>query len=204
MTPENHKTVVDRMRQDRVEGLVVSLEPYSHCHANAVIALRNTERARYFLTQPNALTLESQTAWYEAYLQRDNDIQWVIRDHRGRLVGATALYDIDLEDGTTAEKGRLVVDQEVSRETPIVLEAELLLLSIAFQQLGLAQIMTRVNPDNLSMISINKRLGFEKTGHSSLRGASKVVQTLEARAYRPNRLNQIVQHWRKRIEHGAS
>ena len=195
---------IKTLRVEPIAGEIARLEPYCEAHAEAVIALRNTNRARHFLTQESILSLEDQARWFQGYLERDDDLQWAIYDHRDRLAGVTALYDIDLENGARGEKGRLVVDEALSREAPIVLEAELLLLDAAFSRLGLMQVYTRVRPDNPGMISINKRLGFDETGRGELRGAEMIIQTLNATDYRPENLQRVVRHWRARLERTAS
>jgi len=186
------------LREMRVEGSIVDLVPYAHEHHEAVIALRNTERARYFLLQPEPLTVEKQTRWFNGILARRDDVQWTIVRKDGVIVGATALYGIT-DDRARAEKGRLVIDEARSREAPYTLEAELLLLDIAFGLFGIQRVETSVRHDNATMQSINTRLGFVHTGTHDNNGVEYYLSSLRAEQYQPQVLRALVDGWARRI-----
>lgn len=160
---------VRALREAPVLGHTIDLIPYTPAYHDALIALRNTDRASYYLHQPAPLTRAGQQRWYEGYLERDDDIQWIIARKDGTPVGGTALYGI-AGDRMRAEKGRLVIDETRTREAPYVLEAELLLLDIAFDRLDIGRVDTCVRHDNATMQSINARLGFVRTGAHDIRG----------------------------------
>lgn len=188
---------VAALRDAPVCGAVVDLVPYAAVHHDTVIALRNTERASYFLHQPAPLTAEGQSRWFGAYLERTDDLQWVIARKDGTVVGATALYGMT-SDRQRGEKGRLVADERCAREGPYVLEAELLLLDVAFHTIGLDAVVTCVRHDNAVMQSINARLGFVRTGAHDIRGVPYHDFTLTAAQYRPERLRATVDAWTAR------
>lgn len=190
-------TQVLALRAAPVVGAIIDLVPYAPAHHEAVIGFRNTERATYFLHQPEPLTLDKQTTWFAGYQDRRDDVQWAIARKDGVIVGATALYGI-AADRSHAEKGRLVVDDARAREAPYTLEAELLLLDIAFDTFGIARVDTCVRHDNGVMQSINARLGFERTGEHDIRGVEYFDYALTRDRYRPAALRTTVDAWARR------
>lgn len=189
-------------RAQPVLGVLIDLVPYSPEHHNTVIGFRNTERASYFLHQPEPLTVEKQSKWFAGYQDRRDDIQWAITRKDGVVVGATALYGI-AEDRSRAEKGRLVIDDTRAREAPYTLEAELLLLGVAFDSLGIARIETCVRDDNGVMQSINARLGFVRSGQHDIRGVEYFDYVLTPDRYQPAPLQATVDAWARRRSRAA-
>ncbi|MCU0635042.1 MAG: GNAT family N-acetyltransferase [Gemmatimonadaceae bacterium] len=189
--------VVQALRAEPVRGHVIDLVPYAAEHHDTIIALRNTERASYFLHQPAPLTRESQARWFEGYLGRSDDIQWAIVTKQGDVLGATALYGIT-DDRSRGEKGRLVMDDARGREGPYTLEAELLLLDVAFDRVGLERVDTCVRHDNGVMQSINARLGFERTGEHDIRGVPYFDYSLTPVRYTPAALRATAAAWARR------
>lgn len=202
MSDLSQATVADQvlaLRGAPTRGAIVDLVPYAPAHHDRVIAMRNTDRATYFLHQPAPLTHEGQSRWFEGYSARRDDVQWAICRKDGTVVGATALYNITA-DRSRAEKGRLVVDDAYAREAPYTLEAELLLLDHAFGTFGLAQVDTCVRHDNGVMQSINARLGFVEVGAHDIRGVPYLDYALTPDRYRPDALRATVAAWARRTE----
>ena len=196
---------VERIRASPLHGHVVDLVPYVAMHHSEVISLRNRPRPMYFLHQPEPLTLPGQQRWFSGYLERRDDIQWVIAGKDGTVLGATALYSI-AADRTRAEKGRLVIDETRSMEAPYVLEAELLLLDVAFTHLGIQRVETCVRHDNGGMQSINARLGFTPCGSHDVRGVVYLDFDLTPQRHQPAALQRIAAAWAARTDRltGAS
>lgn len=194
---------VRMLRNTPVAGTLIDLVPYSSLHHDTIISLRNTERATYFLHQPEPLTLAKQAQWFDSYLKRTDDIQWAIVEKSGKTIGATALYGIS-DDFSRAEKGRLVADELASQSGPLVLEAELLLLDTAFFVLGLDRVETCVRHDNTVMQSINSRFGFTATGQHDIRGVTYFDFALLRDHYKPSHLRSTVETWANRMMHRSS
>ena len=193
----DYRSVVADFRTKRIEGDFVTLVPYDINHAENVVALRNQPHALYFFNQRTCSSMESQSSWDSAYLQRDNDIYWLIMTSDRRIVGTNRLYDID---GIQAEKGSLVIDAVFSLEAPYTLEAELLCLRFAFDTLGLERVVTRTRHDNRTMESINRRFGFIETGSEKRDGVQFNIFSVERGDFRPDRFQAVINHWRKRLE----
>lgn len=188
---------VARLRNLRLAGATVILAPYTPKFAGPLRELRNRPENYFNLAQSAAISAEQQHAWGDAYLARDNDLCWIVLTARGEFAGATRLYDIDGTAGT-AEKGGLVLRDELARAAPLALESELMLLHLAFIWLGLAQVITQVRPENPKMISINDRLGFRPAGTSTLRGVPYLRSALAATGFDPAPLLPILRHWKDR------
>jgi RimJ/RimL family protein N-acetyltransferase len=188
---------VAALRTTPLRGHVVDLLPYSGEHHDTVIGMRNTDRASYYLHQPAPLVRDGQARWFAQYLTKTDDLQWVIARKDGVIVGATALYDI-AADRSRGEKGRLVVDDERAREAPYILEAELLLLDVAFNTLQLASVTTCVRDDNAVMQSINARFGFVRNGQHDIRGVEYFDYVLTPDRYTSDALRQTAMAWARR------
>jgi RimJ/RimL family protein N-acetyltransferase len=197
-TDDTTARVVQQLRSAPRAGQVVDLIPYAALHHRRLVALRNESRASYYLHQPAPLTIAAQSVWYNAYLARHDDVQWVIARKDGVVVGGTALYGI-AADRSRAEKGRLVVDPSHAMEAPYALEAELLLLDVAFNALGIAQVETCVRHNNLPMQSINARLGFTPVGQHQVRGVDYYDYSLTATQYAPTKLYATLDAWSRRL-----
>lgn len=185
------------LRRLRLAGSGILLAPYTPEFAEPLRELRNRPGNRFNLAQDGALTPAQQQKWGEAYLARDNDLCWAVLTAAGEFAGATRLYDIDGGAGT-AEKGGLVLREELAHGAPLALESELMLLRVAFTWLGLARVLTQVRPENQKMISINDRLGFRPAGPTTLRGVPYLRAELSAAGFDPAPLLPILRHWKNR------
>jgi RimJ/RimL family protein N-acetyltransferase len=193
---------VHALRTERLSGHVVDLLPYAPAYHARLIALRNDQRASYYLHQPEPLTIAGQSRWFEAYTQRADDLQWVIVSKDGSVVGGTALYNI-ADDRAQAEKGRLAVDDARAMEAPYALEAELLLLDLAFYRLELRRVLTCVRHNNTVMLSINAKLGFERIGQHDIRGVTYFDLALTAPRYAPHAWRTLAAAWARRAHRSA-
>jgi RimJ/RimL family protein N-acetyltransferase len=188
---------VASLRQRALAGIAVTLTPYESQFAESLRALRSRPENQFNLAQAGALTLEQQHAWGIAYQARADDICWIVLTPTGEFAGATRLYDIDHAAGQ-AEKGGLVLREELARTAPLALESELILLHVAFTWLGLRRLVTRVRPENTKMISLNARLGFRPAGSDTLRGVPYGRFALAASEFDPAPLVPILHHWKNR------
>lgn len=192
---------VNRFRNLVIEGKCIDLVPYEPRYAKPVVRLRNLPSVRYFLNQDHESTPASQHAWYSEYLDRHDDIFWVIKAKDGRFLGCNRLYDIT---PTALEKGSLIVAPEVAQTLPAALEADLLGLRCAFAGLGVETVITKTRHDNVKMQSINTRLGFQAVGMENVRGIPYSVSSLSKSAFGPEKFEIIINHWSKRHERPRS
>lgn len=192
---------VNRFRNVVIEGKCIDLVPYEPKYAEPVVRLRNLPSVRYFLNQHHESTPASQHAWYSGYLNRHNDIFWVIKSKDGRFLGCNRLYDIT---PTALEKGSLIVAPEVSQTLPAALEADLLGLRCAFSDLGVETVITKTRHDNVKMQSINTRFGFQAGCMENVGDIQYSVSSLSKSAFAPEKFEIIINHWSKRHERPRS
>ena len=152
--------IVKEYREKRIEGQFVDLVPYTMNDANNVIDIRNRDKNRYYLNQNYSLTYDSQAKWYDNYLSRRDDIYWCIYNKRNRFVGTVRIYNIDV-DNNMCDQGSLIIDEDVAREEPYAVEAELLTLDFVFNILQIGNVINEDRADNMAMISLTKKLGFK-------------------------------------------
>ena len=182
-------------------GKTVDLLPFAPEHAEATAKLRNAPNARAFFDQAELSTKESQEAYFKLYAQKDDDLYWVIADKTGAIVGATALYGLTPQTG---EKGRQILDETASKRGPFALEAELLLISFALDELKISEVTAVIRPDNLKVINLNKRMGFQHIGPYELRGRMYEKYRLDPKDYSPGDFAPLIDYWVSRAAKRAA
>jgi RimJ/RimL family protein N-acetyltransferase len=125
------------------------------------LALRNQPHVRRWFFDDRAITPTAHQAWFQQYLQRDDDFVFVLEDAAPppEVVGQIGLYRIDWHRGT-GEYGRLIVDDR-HRSRGLGTEATLALLTAAFSDWGLKHIVARVYANNAPSLRLFDRCGFE-------------------------------------------
>jgi RimJ/RimL family protein N-acetyltransferase len=202
MSPEEQLQMVVGLREQTLRGSLVHLVPMRLEHAGAVLRLRNSDRAIFNLAQSGPLTSEMHQTWYRSYLERNDDIAWMIKLPTGSIIGTVSLYSIGPAGGS-GEKGRLVIDEDVAMTAPYAVETDLLVLDLAFNKFDLARVFASIRPENGKVISMHRRIGFRFTRGFVLRTIPYHLYTLERADFNRALLERIVQHWRKRLECAA-
>ena len=183
---------IKKYREEVFPGTTIDLVPLSPEYLGDVVRLRNQDNSRYNLNQSYAITLESQSEWYQRYLDRDNDIYWCIADKGGRIVGTVRLYDID---GTNCEHGSFIIGEEDSMGSPYALEAMILSIDFGFNVLGLETIECNDRCDNKNMNSITKRFGFVQVGNRDINGVQYNHYILKRAESRTSKYSPLLQKY---------
>ena len=174
MITQEQKAMVEKTKKEKIIGQCVDFEPVSEKHLPDIVRLRNQDRSKYFLNQPQSITLEEQTNWYRTYVTRDNDIYWAVCDKEGKVVGTIRLYNIDENE---CEHGSCIVDENCAG-MPYALEIMIFSVEFAFNKLGVKVINGNVRKDNDSMNSIIARAGFKVISPMDIRGIEYVHNEL--------------------------
>ena len=161
------KDNIVKYRNKVIEGKCINLVPINNSLLEDIVRLRNTEKNKYYLNQDYTISLESQKQWYEKYLDRFDDIYWVITNKNDIVIGTIRLYDIN---EFSCDQGSLIIDEKYSMGMPYLLEAELLSLDFAFNILGVKEIINDDRADNKQMHSITKKMGFKFQNKIDIRG----------------------------------
>ena len=181
---------VDRLRHVPIASKAMMLEPYrddpTGDHARAMVAWAassagDPDRAR-----------KLHATWHREYLDRGDQVRWLIRDYENRIVGTTELREIEIESGSIARKGRLLVDDRAPNREAIVLDAEREVLSIALLRLRLDHPVARAPSSDAELLTIHARAGFRRLGWDEAQEDGEieamVVEILRAADYRPDHL----------------
>lgn len=122
--------------------------------------LRNNCREAFVYS--DEISCEEQIDWYQKYLQKDDDIMFSVLC-RGKWVGAVALYNLH---GTSAEFGRLMIDQKAAGKKGLGADVTRCVCEIAFQQMGMDRIRLEVYADNIPAMKTYLKVGFSQYGVS--------------------------------------
>ena len=137
------------------EGFGIRLRPVQVSDAAFIVWLRHLDyvNGRVGDSAPDVV---SQQQWLERYFDREGDFYFVFETPGGIRLGTTGLYGIA---GKYAEWGRYIVRPE----TPAALPAAILIFDLAFEKLGLSELLARCVSTNLPMHSLVKKWGFRQT-----------------------------------------
>jgi len=137
------------------EGFGIRLRPVRMDDAEFLVWLRNSDHAKGKVGD-SAMDVADQEAWLRAYLQRDGDYYFILETACGVPAGAYGIYDRTAE---SAEIGRWIVRPGVPAAVPAIIPG----LEIAFDQLGLSELRTKVVSTNRRVIRLDQQIGFRET-----------------------------------------
>lgn len=141
------------------EGHVFALRPVRTSDAGLILELRaDPERVRFL--NEITLTLAAQQAYLAEYFKRADDYYFVIEERSSRRPeGLIALYDID---ATTrwAEVGRWILKPR----SVAAVESLLLLYRVAFDTLGMDNVLSLTIAENTHSLSFLDSCGLQRRG----------------------------------------
>ncbi len=189
------KDIVTEYRNKDITGSVINLSPLNDSDLANVVRMRNHPKMMYYFNQAQKITLDSQIDWYMKYIQRDDDLYWVIKDKSGHVIGTNRLYAITQE---RCEQGSLMIDYTYAMGAPYAAEAILLSLNFAFDKLGVHIVVNENRHDNKNMNSITKRFGFKFIRENNIRGIIYNYYELYPENYKKNDIEELIQLWMSR------
>lgn len=140
-----------------VNGDCIQLRPLELGDLSYTLEWRNRAEARVWFKHSAALTLEQHRAWYESYLNRNDDMVWIAWID-GRRVGQVSAYDIRSKE-KIAEVGRFLVAPEAAGHG-FIFRACTLLIKHCRENLQLNRIYLEVLAGNQRAIHLYNSLGF--------------------------------------------
>ena len=140
----------------------VFLRPLEEKDIEELRVLRN--KNRQFFDTATEITPERQKAWFDRYLEKENDYMLALElvSNPGEFVGAIAIYNIDWEAGT-AEVGRTVIDKEKAPERGLGTELSIAAWLLTFS-LGIKEGRGYMHKNNAAAIKMNERVGCQIIG----------------------------------------
>lgn len=125
--------------------------------AEFIVQLRTDPERNRFL-HATSTDVQKQEQWISEYLERPDEYYFIIqRAHNGEPVGTIGLYDFDRATNS-AEWGRWVTRSHSGAGSPGLL----LLLDLAFQQIGIQTLYCHTIVQNTKARAIFEGLGFEQ------------------------------------------
>lgn len=145
------------------ECLRVVLKPLTINDIEELRILRNKE-AQFFL-DTKQISKESQAKWFAKYLEKSNDIMFVVskKDNPDVFIGVIAAYDIDF-DNKVCEIGRTLIDKEKAPEKGIGTDATKAICSFCFNVLKMKRIIGVALKSNERILKVDSRVGFRIIG----------------------------------------
>lgn len=137
------------------EGFGVRLRPVQISDAAFIVWLRNQDYVKGRVGD-SASDVAGQQKWLENYFECEGDYYFVIETLEGVPLGTSGLYGIA---GKHAEWGRYIIRPEVQGAVP----SAILIFDIAFERLGLRELLARCVSTNLTVHSLIKKYGFRQT-----------------------------------------
>ncbi|GIP21692.1 GNAT family N-acetyltransferase [Paenibacillus sp. J22TS3] len=112
-----------------------------------------------FLTT-SFITAEQQRAWYRNYLNKKNDLMFMIYDKLSNSnIGMCSLYNIN-SDKQTAEFGRLLIGETSARGRGLGFLVTYTLCNFGFNTLNFKEINLEVLEENTTAYSLYRKIGF--------------------------------------------
>lgn len=144
----------------RFESKRIILRPLEWEDIGNLRALRNENRHLFLTT--DLVTEEGQKKWYERYLEKQDDLMFVVekREKPGQFIGTVALYDIDW-DTMTCEFGRTLIDKKLAPEKGIGTEATAAMCTFGFDVLKIKKIIGHAWKTNERILKVDQRAGYQ-------------------------------------------
>ncbi len=146
------------LRKD-IEGKLISLRCIDESDAEFIVKIRQDKDLNAL--SAGQISLEKHRQWYEHYLQKTDDIYWVVLDKAtGLRIGTGALFDIDF-NSKKAENGRTIILQEYRH---CLFELFYLRAQYAFNDLGLNKMYAKVREHEKELLRLDLKLGYKVDG----------------------------------------
>ena len=122
----------------------------------------NAENTTYLRKLPY-ITPEMQLAWYEKYLEDQDQVIFAIDEisELNRMVGSIALYNFR---GDVAECGSFMIADPATRGKGVGLKSIVMCLYAGFECLGLTKYDASVHEENMAARITDEKAGFLVTG----------------------------------------
>lgn len=132
------------------------LNPLTPADLELILPWRNAPTVRCAMFHHNEITLNEHCAWFEG-LRQDPCRRWYLyRDMTGIAQGVVYFTDIDTAKGTAFWGFYTRPEAPSGTGLPMLTQA----LDVAFNEIGLNKLSTKVLVDNLRSLHLHKKIGF--------------------------------------------
>jgi RimJ/RimL family protein N-acetyltransferase len=146
--------------REKIEGKLSMLKGLNPEYFDYIIKWRNDRNVNRFLNQKQPLTYESQKKWYEEYLQKSDEIMYVMHDKESGIpFGTIGLSQFDTKERHCLQV-RLLVGDAKYLGTKHFVDAYLTFYGYLFSDLGVEKCYTHSVEANKKVVNFGKRLGY--------------------------------------------
>ncbi|MCI8469274.1 MAG: GNAT family N-acetyltransferase [Eggerthellaceae bacterium] len=124
--------------------------------ADRIVAWRSRPENYRTFFNARPITLPEHLRWYETYLHDDTRIDFMIIDAEGNPIGTAGLSNIN---GKSCEVSYMIGD-ESSRGKGFAKEALRAMCELAFDEMGVEEVVARVLPSNHASMGVARGAGF--------------------------------------------
>ncbi|WP_433921982.1 GNAT family N-acetyltransferase [Paenibacillus taichungensis] len=146
-----------------------TLTPVTEADIELMRGWRNSPLNQSSFLTNTYIEIDQQKRWYEKYLQKTDDIMFIVNDleDSGKSVGMLGLYNID-NYKKRAEFGRLLIGESSTRGKGLGLAITISLCEFGFELLELNEIYLEVIANNTSACKVYAKAGFLETERYSI------------------------------------
>lgn len=161
-----------------IEGKYVNLRSVNIEDAEFTLSLRQDPELTKYLPKLD-ITIEQQINWIKKQREKEGDYYFVILNKENLPLGVIGLYDIQ---GSQGEAGRIAIKNGNSFQS---LEAQLLSLDFAYDELNLKKTVNFVYSENVHAIRLSQLFGSVEVGrYADESGMERVDGVLTVENYR--------------------
>jgi len=153
----------NKLNHEPINGKRICLRLLEDRDVEQIRLWRNQDDIRKWFKDSRLIETQQQKAWYEGYKSRETDYLYIVemRDLDRQSVGQLGINNIDWQAGS-AEYGRLLAGDQLTRRKGIFYEASCLLLQYWKDTYGIVDYLLEVKTDNVRAISLYNQLGFKR------------------------------------------
>lgn len=157
----------------------VLLTPINEDDIELMRGWRNSPHNSTSFLMTSYIDAGQQRAWYQRYLNKPDDIMFIVNDLSGynSRIGMVGLYDINMEVGT-AEFGRLLIGERFARGRGLGRLITFMICDFAFNQFNLKEIKLEVFSENKIAFGIYETVGFKMVRRYFLDGKEVIKMVL--------------------------
>lgn len=144
-------------------GEKVRLRPVERYDLAKIVEWRNKPRVLRNLFSYLPLSMAQQEKWFEGYLNRRDDLMFIIENEGGIPIGTIGLDNIDHKNAV-AEYGRKIIGEDEYLGQGYATDAGRTLIRFAFQQMNMNRLFMETLATNERTIHVCEKVGFRVEG----------------------------------------
>jgi UDP-4-amino-4,6-dideoxy-N-acetyl-beta-L-altrosamine N-acetyltransferase len=147
-----------------IVGKRIQLRAIEYEDLSLMVKWRNDPEVYQYFYEQEPLSLATQKAWFEKFLQKQDEKLWIVETiETHEAIGTVGLVHIDWRS-RKGEWGRLLIYPEQYRHGGYGSEIESLILRYFFDTMNMNRLQCEVFTDNPNVVALHKGFGFREEG----------------------------------------